>query len=296
MNNTFIYANYFSFFQYAFILNKLVNFEIGRVTVLRETIGFNNDYSERDLLIFDTIEECIKNATYIFIINDGYLPKKNINKIFNLSIENNINVYIIKQYKSYSKNIISNINDKKPCIAIFDYGHASMNMISEVKIHNSLVELGAKPLLNSSIILKNIFKQFKNKRILNKIWTRNYEFYDILIQYIDLQNDIMNLRKYYNQIDKIKMDYIILLVDNDFKEYDSFENYMKILFARRIDSYVKSRWIFCGDNIFSHCDSHNNNETENNVLILDIEDVNFENKLINDIKLKITVEEGIKCL
>lgn len=296
MNNTFIYANYFSFYQYAFILNKLVNFEIGQLSVLRETIGFNNDDLNRDLLICDTIEECIKNSTYIFIINDGYLNKKNINKIISLSKENNINVYMIKQYKFDSTNKISNINDEKPCIAIFNYGHASMNIISEIRVHNSLVELGAKPLLNSSIDLQNIFKQFKNKKILNETWIKNYEFYDVSIQYIDLQNDIMNLRKNYNQIEKMKMDYIIVLVDNDFKENKSFENYMRILFSRKIDVYVKSRWIFCGDNIFSHCDSQINDENENNVLILDLEDVNFDNKLVNDIKLKITVEEGIKCL
>ena len=84
MNNTFIYANYFSFYQYAFILNKLVNFEIGQLSVLRETIGFNNDDLNRDLLICDTIEECIKNSTYIFIINDGYVNINNINLILQI--------------------------------------------------------------------------------------------------------------------------------------------------------------------------------------------------------------------
>lgn len=296
MNNIFIYANFFSVYQYLCIFKKVINFDIDKIILLNETIGFNNSFVNDFILTYNTLEECISNSTSVFIINDEVENLNQLLKIEKLANHIGLKIYYINNYRKNFSLHINQIQEEKPCITIFNYGHSTMNMITEVMINDMIYSIDENINFCFSNQLHNLLNSLSDYEIINPKYINNMNECDIQVQFIELNNDLDFLKEKFELINNLKMDYVIVLIDYDFVDYDLFSNYIKCLFSKNVDIYVKSRWLFCGDNINCHVDQILTVNDAKDFHVIDIEDTEFYMKLLFDIKSKFFIMKGVKRL
>lgn len=251
---------------------------------------------------YSSIEACVSNCDIIVVYSGKSLPKHVINKIKSISIIQNKRYIEIDRCKSIEPRDTINydfINGNKldtPAVVIFSLGLATIPMKVEFDI--SRIFGGAGVAINHFLSLDaaEIIRQFGDAGIdIDKIDLFNrYQYANCSVYFLDLDNSIHNIYKYYNQIIAIKPDYVIVLTDYDLSDYDELSMYIKCFCMRSPDVIVKSRWFSIGNNMFCHSDRFDILQQNKKQFVLDFEDQDFLEKIKFDMFSKITLAEGIK--
>ena len=251
---------------------------------------------------YDSIEACVSNCDIVLVYDGKNLPEYVISKIKSISIIQSKRYIEVESYKGIETKdtteyrFINGSSFTTPAVVIFSIGLSTVPMKVELDINRIFSDEGVSINQYLSLYSSHILQQLSNFGIavnkiksLSKIRCENVSTY-----FLDLNNNIFNIYKYYSLLTTIKPDYIIVLTDYDLSDYDEILAYIKCFCLRYPDVIVKSRWFSIGNDIFCHSDQFDNSQQEKKHFVLDFEDGDFLEKIKFDMFSKISLAEGIK--
>ena len=304
MLKIFIFSNAIGTYSFLYAVEWLLETTIDTVITTDETLfeKISNSFNFK-INYYKSIEHCVSNCDIIIIYNGKSLPQNTISIIKRLStIQNKKCIEIdgcmhLKSREEMELDAIKGDNTKMPSIVIFSIGVATMPMKVEFDVNRifSDMDVPLNHFLSSETTY--IVSQFRDAGIESRVKLFNeFQQADVFVCFLDLENSIHNIRRYYDLLSVIQPDYIIVLTDYNLFDYDELNMYIKSFCARFPDVIVKSRWFSIGNNMLCHSDNFDNQLRGDNQFVLDFEDKDFFEKLKYDMLSKITLAEGIKRL
>ncbi|MCI8332688.1 MAG: hypothetical protein HFE78_07670 [Clostridiales bacterium] len=299
MKKVFIYSNSKETYTFLYSVEWLLGVDVDTIITTDESV-FENiiDNFNFKISYYNSIDKCICNCDIAIVYNDRNIPENVTDYIKNASaIQNKTYIEIDSsksaEYKKENKFDFSNENYFDiPAVVIFSLGLTTIPIKTELDINKIFMNAGVTINQFLSPCSSNIVKQFRDAGIgRSRVDLFNNNQANVSVYFFDLQNNLNCIKKYHNVLANIKPDYILVLTDNDFFDYDELLMYIKCYCFKHPDIIVKSRWLSIGNNMFCHLD---NLPQEKNHLVLDFEDKNFYNKLQFDLLSKISLAEGIK--
>lgn len=295
MSKIFIFADAIGTYTALHIIEFLINIDIDTVIITDERVygGIVDDLNFR-IDYYQSIDSCVFNSDFTIIFNKKCLPNKTIVQIRGLcSIQNKMCFEISENNSLTSNNSNTLLTDRmavNPSVLIISIGHSTIPIKSELTINHIIHSSGAKTQQIFSQYSIFLLKQLQESLIMSTEVEIDNNNADVNILFLDLENNITNLNSYHKMLYDLKPDYVMVLVDYDFQDYNLLSMYLKCICLRNADIVIKSRWFSIGNNMFCHSDSFMDKNKSN---LLDFEDKDFYDKIKFDLLSKISLGEGI---
>lgn len=308
MLSIFVFSNSFIERMIIWNLDFLLKCKINKICLLKENHS-SEDVSLHNyaynILICNTLEECILNSDIVLIIKNKNLPEISIDKILQYVKIHKKEIHIISNpfteypvhFNDEPFNSMKQEFERKPVILTVSLGIVTQPYCIEI--------LMDKMFLQQKIRIKHLYTKqtmdffvdlntcgLLNKSIAKKIHKpQYYNDYEIIICSINIGDDIYNITKYMDTIRSIQADYVILQVDKKFDDYENAINFFKYGCLSPINIIVKSKYITINNKNYVYIYSSNSDS-----IAKDIESPSLASELYEDILLKISLPTGMKSV
>lgn len=219
----------------------LFNKKIDRFVVLVENKREYFSFNFVPVLFFSNIQECIDGSDVTIVFDDVYIPQESILSIRNISSQQNKPVYFIeKSNKNNSNDFDVVIN--KPCILHIFMGGASQQFEGEALMNSIFLEKNISfKNTNKNSRLLSWYSSVSNCSIMSKEYNNCVE-HDVLYVPLLIEKNITELRCYWNDLEKVRPDYVIVQTDCSYNNYDELCEATSYLCNRTVDVWIKSRY------------------------------------------------------
>ena len=231
MSKIFIYSNSIGTYTFLYTAEWLLDGNVETIITTDETV-FEQivDNFNFKIKYFNSIDKCVCNCDLIIIYNDRKLPDEVINNIKKLSaIQNKKYIEIdcskrVDSVEGINYKFINGNNFGNPAVVIFSFGQTTIPIKTELDINRIFVNARVKINQFLSPYSNNIAREYKDAGI-NRDKADLFNYYNhvnVSVYFLDLDNTIYSLNKYYDLLSSISPDYIIVLTDYDFLEPQMF--------------------------------------------------------------------------
>lgn len=195
---------------------------------------------------YQTLQQCIDSCTQVLIVCDDTIPKSKIDLVESMAKAQNKQHTIICDLHKAEKNHVSEMNADesvidKPSILIVSYGAQTQMSCWEAIIYKLLYDNKLKVFASSS----NEFKDMMHlvdlcdlaKENCNNMFVSEPEC-EVVVQSLSYCPNIdKNIE---NVCHQLKPDIIIVVICNNFYNYEEIRNVFKFRYGRQIDVFAKS--------------------------------------------------------
>ncbi len=305
MNNVFIYANGFVTRTIMYNFKYLLNSDIEKVILLRENHKVDEQCFDNNIILFDSLDDCLYHCNSVIIIKDKNTPCSKIEYIKNKTTTDKKKCCEIDNpWTLDSLFVPDNITydfsafdfEDHPVILDISVGMLSQQycveiMLNEIMYNNNVNFTQLFSEKTRHFLLQLDEYNYLNNNIANQLHNK-YDGNDVFILSVNVGSED-GMRKYYNLFAKIRPDYLILQIGNNNQEILSIQNAMQYGLFTPLDITIKAHNYFANENIILFCKEIYNIDGHKTV---DIEDPNLKEKLSFDILSKIGLPEGIMPL
>ncbi len=260
-DSIFIFANAYAAKTAMYMLDYVLNINFTNILLLRENhslVEFDYRTVKKHIVIYDNIDECLEKAKYVLVIKDNDIPNSSIDKIINESIIKKKKYIVVdnpwedidlanKDLCVLCKNKFSEISiSNVPNILLIGCGMASQLYCMEVLINNILT---SEKLLFSQIFSDETqtFINYLSDYGINQAFisptTISKDESIITVQSINIGDNLNSIKNYFEIINRIQPDFIILQVPAGLKDLDLIINFFKYGLLMPIDLIVKSHFV-----------------------------------------------------
>lgn len=304
MNCYFVFANAFLTRMFLYHIKHVVNLPIDTIVLLKENHRTDESFAMTDgikIILKDTVQECIKGITGVFIIDDGTLPIVSINSVIQLADANECPIYSLR-YRLQD----DIIEDPKQIIERDDWLtnvpvvlHISMSYLSQSYCLENLLN---KVFTNEGLRVRHFFtdstldmlKQLKDQDILNPLLWESVDIQqrpDVLIISTSCpkgRSGMMNMSKI---IRILQPDYIVIQTDNAFDNIEQLVGYVRYGGGASLDMCVQSRYRITQGKyrVYNH-DFDKKGEAK------DLESPTLEKDLKMDVFSRLSLPDGMVCI
>lgn len=299
MATVFIYSNSYIARTFVYNIQYLIKFQVNKIFLLKENHSENEKWniSNCDVELCNTLNECIIGADYVFIVNDGSLPSKIINKLYILCEEYRKHCISIKYIKPSINFLFDDLlacNKNTPLIAHVHVGEFSQGFSGEVLLNKILTNRKVKYLQLFTRETFSLLSELKDNNILNeKIVTeiKNKDF-DVIVCSLHISSDIELYMESIRLLSKLNPDFTIVQINNNFPSIDTICNLLKYRTGNTVDMIIKSHYS-CLQNGKSQYLFYSETIESVSTNTLDIESNDLEEDIDFGIFSKISLPENI---
>lgn len=219
----------------------LFNQKIDRFVVLLENEREYFSFNSVPVLFFSSIQECISISDVTIVFNNVYIPQETILSVWSISSQQNKPVYCIEKSNKNNFNDF-NVVINKPCILHIFVGRASQQFEGEALMNSIFVEKSISfKNTNKNSCLLSWYSTVSNYSIMSKDNNDCVE-YDVLYVPLLIEKNIMELRCYWNYLEKVRPDYVIVQTDCSYNNYNELCEATRYLCNHTLDIWIKSRY------------------------------------------------------
>jgi hypothetical protein len=299
MSKLFIFANSYAAKTILLGIDYLINIDISEILLLSENHNSNEKTSYTNgvkVRLFDDINNCIKAADYIILLQDEKLPVKSIDyvittaKIFNKKCFH----FRIPQFTpticTANKDDCDFVN--RPVVLCISIGSVSQQRFSEIILNKILSELNINFRQYFSSDTEQFILQLDNCGILNRNLSHQLhnsdDSYQIIINSISIDN-LSRIKEYVNLLNACSPDYIILNTEFNYFDYNYIKMFVEFVCFSRLDILLKSRFRIVDSNFTVYCKKHIEEIVEDGIYDIEIDDI--EKAIRNSLLAKLAFPE-----
>lgn len=231
----------------------------------------NSDYSVE---FVKNIEEGIKKSDIILVVKDSAVSPNFVYNLNKKCIQYGkllLNGAIIKRRCTDFHDKYKDIIDNVPNVFIIEVNEAGQLIRNEKLLVKALEQKGVNILSNNQYLLK----LDKDVHFLHTRESNNTQNVDIVFHSIGKYEYFSNMRiEYFNLINNIKPDFLIVCLDNSIIEYEEIERHFYYNYNLKVDLFIKSNYtLFKSNNKLNrvYCEKKENTNNSDYIFYNDCE-------------------------
>lgn len=264
----FIFATSFSAKMYGYMLGYTLCIEEISIVLLKE----NHDIDEFSKKLYDNVilctdvDECIRLADTVLVLQDGYLPKKVVEYVISKCESQGKRCLELNNTHETQENVLSSLCDIDKCsewirsvptVLIIGCGYSSQQYCTEILLNKILTDEKINFKQYYSKPTYSFLSQMESYNNLNKSLVQDRKNKDDLcVIAMDIGEKLDDITKYTSHIQNLRPDFVILQTDCNFNEYEKAGNILRYCTQTPIDVIIRSPYIKVG-----HYDVYVNDKT-----------------------------------